>query len=71
MYWTTKHGTKIKISDMETKHIWNCIRMMDRQICAAINFAMSKNDESWAEPPDDWAVLYFALVEEYNKRVKK
>lgn len=69
-YWTTKDGTKIKISDMKTSHIWNCIKMMDRQMCAAMNFAMSKNDECLADPPDEWTASYLALMEEYNKRIK-
>ena len=70
MYWTTREGKKLKISEMKTSHILNCIRMMDRQMCAAINKAANRNDESYAEPPDSWVETYQALVEEYNKRDK-
>ena len=38
MYWTTKDGRKLKISEMKTSHILNCIRMMDRQMCAALAY---------------------------------
>lgn len=51
MYWTTREGKKLKISEMKTSHILNCIRMMDRQMCAAINKAANRNDECYAEPP--------------------
>lgn len=70
MYWTTKDGRKLNIKDMDTNHIFNCIRMLDRQMVMAINKAMNRNDEVYAEPPDEWLSTYNALVEEYNSRVK-
>ena len=45
--------------------------MLDRQMVMAINKAMNRNDEVYAEPPDEWLLTYNALVEEYNSRVKK
>ena len=30
-YWETKDGTEIRIKDMETSHIENCIRMLQRK----------------------------------------
>lgn len=71
MYWTTRDGRKLKISEMNTKHIFNCLRMMDRQMCSAINKAMSRNDETYAEPPESWLQTYEELSAEYNKRITK
>lgn len=69
MHWTTKDGRKLNISEMKTSHILNCIRMMDRQMCAAINKAANRNDECYAEPPIKWAQQYEALISEYNRRL--
>lgn len=30
--WTKKDGTEIRVKDMESSHIENCIRMLQRQI---------------------------------------
>ena len=54
---------------MKTSHILNCIRMMDRQMCAAINKAANRNDECYAEPPIKWLQQYEALANEYNRRL--
>ena len=71
MYWTTREGKKLKISEMETSHIFNCIRLMDRQMVKAINRAMNRNDECYAEPPDSCVQTYQALADEYNKRIQE
>ena len=71
MYWTTREGKKLKISEMETNRIYNGIRLMDRQRVAAMNRAMHKNDECYAEPPITWVQTYQALADEYNKRNKR
>ena len=71
MYWTTREGKKLKISEMETSHIYNCIRLMDRQMVSAMNKAMNRNDECYAEPPESWVQTYQALADEYNKRNKR
>lgn len=30
MYWTTKNGKQIRVSEMTTSHIKNCLRMLER-----------------------------------------
>lgn len=69
MYWTTKDGRKLKISEMKTSHILNCIRMMDRQMCAAINKAANRNDECYADPPIKWLQQYEELQYAFIKEL--
>ena len=45
MYWTTREGKKLKISEMETSHIKNCIALMDRRFTRAINMAMNTGED--------------------------
>lgn len=33
MYWTMRNGKQIKISDMTTEHIINCLNMLERRGC--------------------------------------
>lgn len=67
-YWITKEWKKLKISNMETNHIRNCVRLCNRTICKAINYAANKNDESLSEPPSDWYDTYLNLCNELKKR---
>lgn len=55
MYWITKTGKKIKISQMKTNHILSCIKIIDKQ-----NYTDKK-----------WLLAYKALKSEYNKRMQK
>ena len=32
MYWTTREGKQVRICDMTTQHIKNCLRMLERGI---------------------------------------
>lgn len=71
MYWTTREGKKLKISEMETSHIKNCIALMDRKFKNTINVVMSMNEDfdEFSCPHFPHVVtLYNALVEELNKR---
>ena len=45
MYWTAREGKKLKISEMETGHIKNCIALMDRKFTRAINMAMNTGED--------------------------
>lgn len=44
--WTMRDGTKIKVSKMETSHINNCIRMLERSIV---------DPYEWGEPQGEAA----------------
>ena len=73
MYWTTTKGKKLKISEMETSHIKNCIALMDRKFTRAINMAMNTGEDfdEFSCPHLSYVcTLYNALVEEYNKRIQ-
>ena len=74
MYWTTKEGKKLKISEMETGHIKNCIALMNRKFTRAINMAMNTGEDfdEFSCPHLSYVyTLYNALVEEYNKRIQE
>lgn len=44
--WTTQNGSKIKVKDMKTQHILNCIRCIEE---GRINFIINMG---WAEDND-------------------
>ena len=74
MYWTTREGKKLKISEMETSHIKNCIALMDRKFTRAINMAMNTGEDfdEFSCPHLSYVcTLYNTLVEEYNKRIQE
>ena len=74
MYWTTREGKKLKISEMETGHIKNCIALMDRKFTRAINMAMNTGEDfdEFSCPHLSYVcTLYDALAEEYNKRIQE
>ena len=74
MYWTTREGKKLKISEMETSHIKNCIALMKRKFTRAINMAMNTGEDfdEFSCPHLSYVcTLYDALVEEYNKRIQE
>lgn len=49
--WTTREGVKMKVSEMETSHIENCIRILVRAIA-------SRPDEyMYGEPDNDTMAL--------------
>ena len=74
MYWTTREGKKLKISEMKTSHIKNCITLMDRKFTREINMAMNTGedfDEFSCSNLSYVCTLYDELVEEYNKRIQE
>lgn len=73
MYWTTREGKKLKISEMETSHIKNCIALLDRNLTIAINRAMNTGEDfdEFSCPRLPYiCTLYDALVEELKNRRK-
>lgn len=66
--WTTKEGVVIPIKDMETSHIQNCIRIIEREINTA--------EESLAWCDSSEIGLYTATsteawLDEARKRIKQ
>lgn len=55
--WTTKDGKTLKLRDMETSHIENCIRMLER-------FLATKPDPYAYGEPDNDTMAYDAFMSE-------
>jgi hypothetical protein len=64
--WTTKDGDVLKIKDMETSHIQNCINLLKR------NMPEHKYDEI-IEPPDDFSCRCVIIQgrQSYQKKIKE
>lgn len=67
--WKMKDGTKIKVSSMSTKHLRNCIKMLERNIkkatqeeLAAINYSCGDSIAS------DYALGAFVSASSYVSR---
>ena len=72
MYWTTREGKKLKIFEMETGHIKNCIALMDRKFTRAMAMNTGEDFDEFSCPHLSYVcTLYDALVEEYNKRIQE
>lgn len=67
MYWTTREGKNVKISEMETSHIQNCMKMILRKF-PAMFIAEDMVDEFDAIPPSYVRCVYNYMKEELNKR---
>lgn len=67
--WVTKTGKVLKIEEMSSTHIGNCINMLNRMVARAINHYMSINEDSY-EIPDWISEKYDELSEELIKRQK-
>lgn len=75
--WTTQNGTKIKVKDMTTQHIKNCIRCIEE---GRINFIINMG---WAEDNDyqmydedtekkeKWIKIFKDELERRNEYAKK
>lgn len=67
MYWTTREGKKLKISEMGTSHIQNCMKMIRRKF-PAMFIEEDIVDEFDAIPPFYLRCVYAYMEEELNKR---
>ena len=63
MYWTTKEGKKLLIVEMETSHIENCIKMMDREETYLVGAEGFCETEYYRDTP-----VYKKMVEELGRR---
>lgn len=67
MYWITREGKKLKISEMETSHIKNCISLMEKKY-PSLKEEEDIVDEFDAIPPFPVQCVYIEMQEELNKR---
>lgn len=58
--WTTREGVRMQISDMSTRHIYNCIAMLKRNI-DEINAALDAED--YAEDFDEFMADEFMALD--------
>ena len=80
--WTTKDGTKIRIRDMSTTHIENCLNMLRRMHVAALNVdpSMMNGEQAMLSveqgidaliedgPEGQFEEIWFDLEDELNYR---
>ena len=64
MFWTTRNGKQIKISDMTTSHIINCLKMLERG-----NFDKDKYD-SLLEELEKREVPYLSAYIQMSEVIK-
>jgi hypothetical protein len=64
--WKTKSGKKMKIKDMESSHIRNCISLLDRaKINQERNFQMICDFFDLDLEPDDSPPVVLGILDEY------
>ena len=63
MYWTTKKGEELEISNMETSHIENCIKLLERNAENGVNVIIRNSPDG----DDDYGIeeAYTVYGEEY------
>jgi len=69
-YWKTADGKKLRIVDMETSHIENCIRMLNGNINDAQNFMSAEENRMFAlslDEAEDYIVNASKVVAEFEK----
>ena len=70
MYWTTKSGHKLKITEMTSDHIRNAIKYLENKGTYTVDLGgvditeIGRYEEDWTERP-----IYKALYNELERRV--
>jgi len=65
LYWTTNNGEKLRVTDMQSSHIQNCIKMLQRTI------ATRPNEYAWGEPDGDMALDAFNSGIRHNDSIEQ
>lgn len=53
--WTTKDGQELKVREMETSHIQNCIKFMQRKLDSGdTTILIGEAPRSWEESDEGW-----------------
>jgi hypothetical protein len=68
--WTTKDGTELEISKMETSHIVNAVAMIERQAAKGAEVVVSygyDGEDNYMSGDVEWVqgAAYLARIEEY------
>lgn len=84
-FWTTKQGVKMAIRDMETSHIQNCLRHLEkrtRQVKAEISYPTFQGEMAQMHAEHEWEAamdadvrdvfpIYIKLEEELERRERR
>ena len=70
--WTTGDGIKVVVKDMESSHIMNCMRQLERR-CASLaaRFGANESDSQLGDVAEEMFPIYGVMVSELQKRVSK
>lgn len=73
MYHTTRDGEQILLEDLDTKHLYNILRMIERQADGGLLVRYRRGDETWTDTVTGEKAFellnYAAYQEELNRRL--
>src|ERR1035437_4248960 len=78
-YWITQTGEKLKVKEMTTQHIENCIRMLQRHIATkpepSYYMGISDYGEEWVEMEnrqnDEQEEMFISWINSFKRELKK